>query len=120
MALWMMFLYGLVLSMLPGVSQDQTAYSAIGVVLFSFYLVYDVQLIVGGKHKRFQFSVDDHVFAAINVGFFSFFCVCCLRWDELLGSRWRIVDNVRETNTNVKRNPYPTEKRSTWTSSISS
>ena len=36
-------------------------------MLFSLYLVYDTQLIVGGAHKKFQFSVDDYVFAALNI-----------------------------------------------------
>ena len=40
-------------------------YCAIGVLIFSMYVVYDTQLIVGGKHKKFQFSVDDYIFAAL-------------------------------------------------------
>ena len=36
------------------------------VALFSF-LVHDIQLIVGGKHKKFKFSIDDWVFAALNI-----------------------------------------------------
>lgn len=27
----------------------------------------DTQLIIGGKHAKFQFSVDDYVFAALNL-----------------------------------------------------
>ena len=45
----------------------QFLYSCGGVVLFSLYLVYDTQLIVGGQHKKFQFTVDDYVFAALNI-----------------------------------------------------
>eukprot|EP00499_Haloplacidia_sp_CaronLabIsolate_P012515 CAMPEP_0196781620 /NCGR_PEP_ID=MMETSP1104-20130614/9979_1 /TAXON_ID=33652 /ORGANISM="Cafeteria sp., Strain Caron Lab Isolate" /LENGTH=274 /DNA_ID=CAMNT_0042151853 /DNA_START=98 /DNA_END=922 /DNA_ORIENTATION=+ len=40
-------------------------YAALGTVVFSLFLVYDTQLIVGGRHRRFQFSVDDYVFAAL-------------------------------------------------------
>jgi len=40
-------------------------YSSIGVVLFSFYLIYDTQLIVGGKHRKYQMSIDDYVFGAL-------------------------------------------------------
>lgn len=43
------------------------AYSACGTLLFSFYIVYDTQQIVGGKHAKHQFSVDDYAFAAINL-----------------------------------------------------
>jgi len=42
-------------------------YAAGGALLFSFYIVYDTQLIVGGKHKKHQFEVDDYCFAALNL-----------------------------------------------------
>lgn len=44
----------------------QVVYSILGVLLFSFYIIYDTQMIVGGNHKN-QFSVDDYVFAALNL-----------------------------------------------------
>lgn len=40
-------------------------YAGLGALLFSFYLVYDTQVIVGGKHRKYQFSIDDYVFGAI-------------------------------------------------------
>ena len=40
-------------------------YCGIGVLIFSMYVVYDTQLIIGGKHKKFQFSIDDYIFAAL-------------------------------------------------------
>lgn len=42
-------------------------YVALCVLVFSTYVVYDVQLIVGGKHRRFAFGVDDAVVASIAV-----------------------------------------------------
>lgn len=42
-------------------------YSAAGALLFSMYIVYDTQLIVGGKHSRCQFSIDDYAMAAISL-----------------------------------------------------
>jgi FtsH-binding integral membrane protein len=42
------------------------AYSCMGTLLFSFYIVFHTQQIVGGKH-RLQFSVDDYAVAAINL-----------------------------------------------------
>jgi len=45
----------------------QKLMGGIGAILFSFYIVYDTQLIVGGKHKKHQFGVDDYVFAALNI-----------------------------------------------------
>tara|TARA_B100000575_G_C23142648_1_gene665511 strand:+ start:2882 stop:3691 length:810 start_codon:yes stop_codon:yes gene_type:complete len=38
-----------------------------GVILFTAYLVYDTQLIIGGEHKKYQFSEEDHVFATISL-----------------------------------------------------
>merc|ERR1719215_1070783 len=45
----------------------RTIYAGLGVLLFSFYIVYDTQLIVGGQHKKCEFSIDDYCFAAINI-----------------------------------------------------
>merc|ERR1719310_1715373 len=42
-------------------------YAACGALIFSMYIVYDTQLIVGGKHKKFQFGVDDYAMAAISL-----------------------------------------------------
>lgn len=37
----------------------QTLYAGYGAVLFSMYIVYDTQKIVGGRHKKHQFMIDD-------------------------------------------------------------
>merc|ERR1712232_1169113 len=44
------------------------AYHFCGVLLFSFFIIYDTQLILGewGGHSE-QFSVDDYCFAALNL-----------------------------------------------------
>ena len=42
-------------------------YSVGGTVLFSFYIVYDTQLIVGGKHRQLQFSEKDFALATISL-----------------------------------------------------
>lgn len=41
-------------------------YAAGGTALFSFYLVFDTQLMLGGKHK-FSISPEDYVMAALNL-----------------------------------------------------
>lgn len=41
-------------------------YACLGVLLFSFFIVYDTQLIVGGAHKH-AFDIDDYCFAALNL-----------------------------------------------------
>lgn len=42
-------------------------YAVLGTLIFSAYLVFDTQLIVGGKHVRFQFGIDDYAMAAITL-----------------------------------------------------
>ena len=52
-----------VLQAFYGVGLMQNIYAGFGCLIFSFYIVYDTQLIVGGKHAKHQFGVDDYVFA---------------------------------------------------------
>merc|ERR1712072_803884 len=42
-------------------------YDLFGVLIFVIYIVYDTQLIIGGDHKAHKFTVDDYVFAALNL-----------------------------------------------------
>ena len=41
-------------------------YSAIGCVIFSLYLIYDTQIMMGGKHK-YALSPEEYIFAALNL-----------------------------------------------------
>jgi FtsH-binding integral membrane protein len=41
-------------------------YAALGAGLFSMYLVFDTQLMIGGKHK-YSISPEDYIFAALNI-----------------------------------------------------
>ncbi|ROT84315.1 hypothetical protein C7M84_022498 [Penaeus vannamei] len=41
-------------------------YSSVGALLFSFYLVFDTQLMIGGNHK-FSISPEEYVFAALTL-----------------------------------------------------
>ena len=49
------------------VSLIDTIYSVFGAMLFSFYIIYDTQMIMGGRHKKFSFTVDDFVVASISL-----------------------------------------------------
>uniref|UniRef100_A0A7S1F1S7 Uncharacterized protein n=1 Tax=Noctiluca scintillans TaxID=2966 RepID=A0A7S1F1S7_NOCSC len=71
-ALMVLMVFGFVVSLLAmsGV-QVQWAfmlYNLIGVIIFTFYIVYDTQLIIGewGGHAH-QFGIDDYVFASLNL-----------------------------------------------------
>ena len=54
---------GLVLVFFPS-EIGMTIYAAVGALLFSVYLVFDTQMILGGK-SAVQFGIDDYVPAAI-------------------------------------------------------
>jgi len=45
----------------------QTLAAAGGALLFSVYIVYDMQLILGGQHRKHQFGIDDDALAAISL-----------------------------------------------------
>jgi hypothetical protein len=71
-ALFGLIMFGLTISIVgwfwPGAySTLNMVYAAIGAILFSFYIVYDTQVIVGGNHKEHQFSVDDYAFGALSL-----------------------------------------------------
>lgn len=44
----------------------QIIYAALGAMLFSFYLIFDTQLMLGGKHK-YSISPEDYIMAALNL-----------------------------------------------------
>jgi FtsH-binding integral membrane protein len=42
-------------------------WSVLGVILFSFYLLFDTQMIMGGDKKRYQFDEDSYILAAVTL-----------------------------------------------------
>ena len=41
-------------------------YASLGALIFSVYLVFDTQLMLGGKHK-YSISPEEYIFAALNL-----------------------------------------------------
>lgn len=41
-------------------------YASIGALLFSIYLIYDTQIMIGGNHK-YAISPEEYIFAALNL-----------------------------------------------------
>eukprot|EP00933_Yihiella_yeosuensis_P005098 TRINITY_DN109532_c0_g1_i1.p1 TRINITY_DN109532_c0_g1~~TRINITY_DN109532_c0_g1_i1.p1 ORF type:complete len:255 (-),score=43.47 TRINITY_DN109532_c0_g1_i1:170-934(-) len=74
-ALTMVFMgFGLTMMIMSWFFANSAAFQAArllyafgGALLFSVYIVFDTQMIVGGKHSQFRFSVDDYCMAAINL-----------------------------------------------------
>lgn len=61
----LVFLFGIVTLFFP--SRIMTlVYSSVGALLFSVYLVYDTQMMMGGTHKH-SVSPEEYVFAAITL-----------------------------------------------------
>jgi FtsH-binding integral membrane protein len=58
-------IFGLVQFFFPGKVMNMI-YSAVGALLFSFYLVYDVQLMLGGNHK-YAISPEEYILAALCI-----------------------------------------------------
>ena len=42
-------------------------YAGMSAFVFSLYILYDTQLIIGGKHQKYQYGVDDYVFATLSI-----------------------------------------------------
>lgn len=63
--LLMFVLFGFVAMFFPG-RILMMVYSSLGAVLFSIYLIYDTQMMMGGEHKH-SISPEEYVFAAITL-----------------------------------------------------
>lgn len=51
----------------PAWSIVRMVYAACGALLFSMFIIFDTQLIIGGRHSRHQFEIDDYCIAAISL-----------------------------------------------------
>ncbi|GBG27759.1 Protein lifeguard 1 [Hondaea fermentalgiana] len=65
-ALIALLIFGIVLIFITESRTTYTIYAFLGVLLFSAFLVYDTQLIIGGKN-RYQLSVDDYIIGALSL-----------------------------------------------------
>ena len=58
--------FGLLISFFQ-IQMLQIVYSVGGASLFSFYIVYDTQLITGGAGRKIQYTLDDSAIASVNL-----------------------------------------------------
>ncbi|CAK1544880.1 unnamed protein product [Leptosia nina] len=61
-----LLLFGLIAIFIPRNTIVTLVYASLGALLFSIYLIYDTQLMMGGKHK-YSISPEEYVFAALNL-----------------------------------------------------
>jgi len=66
-ACWILFLFGILAIVFFANSYPwiHTVYSALMAILFSFFLIYDTQQIIGGK--KYEMSPEEHVYASITL-----------------------------------------------------
>lgn len=64
--LFILIAFGIIMIFIPhdGNSILQVVYGAAGALLFSLYLIYDTQMMLGGSHK-YSISPEEYVFAAL-------------------------------------------------------
>lgn len=64
-AVIILFIFGIVL-MFFHVPVLRLIYACFGAFIFSVYLIYDTQLMIGGEHK-YSISPEEYIFAALNI-----------------------------------------------------
>ncbi|CAL9705425.1 unnamed protein product [Knipowitschia caucasica] len=64
--MWTLFSFCLLCAVLRS-QYVYIVYACLGTLVFSLYLVFDTQLIVGGKHRKYAVSPEEYVFAALNL-----------------------------------------------------
>jgi len=57
---------GIICAFVPNSKYKMIGLGAAGALVFSLYLVYDTQLMMGGKHK-YSLSPEEYIFAALNI-----------------------------------------------------
>ncbi|KAM9352892.1 protein lifeguard 1 [Symphorus nematophorus] len=63
---WTLFSFALLCAILRS-QYVYITYACLGTLLFSLYMVFDTQLILGGKHRKYEISPEEYVFAALNL-----------------------------------------------------
>lgn len=64
-AVILLFVFGLIAMFFPGRTMT-LIYSSCGAILFSIYLIYDTQMMMGGKHK-YSISPEEYIFGALTL-----------------------------------------------------
>eukprot|EP01069_Polyplicarium_translucidae_P007775 Polyplicarium_translucidae@DN3151_c0_g1_i3.p1 len=65
--LLILFVFGFVIWFVPGNNTVYSVYAGLGVFVFSCYLIFDTQLIIGGKHRKNEYSIDDYLLACLSL-----------------------------------------------------
>jgi len=66
-ALLCLLVFGILSCLFYAGGMVRILYALAGCIIFSMYIVYDTQLMIGGKHKKYQYTLDDYVFASLSL-----------------------------------------------------
>jgi len=64
--LMILMVAGIILSLVGTSKIAMIGYGAAGALVFSLYIIYDTQLMMGGKHK-YSLDPEEYIFAALNI-----------------------------------------------------
>lgn len=64
--LMMLFMAGIFLAIFGTSKITMIAYGTAGALIFSLYIIYDTQMMMGGKHK-YALDPEEYIFAALNI-----------------------------------------------------
>ncbi|KAL6444211.1 hypothetical protein ACFW04_001853 [Cataglyphis niger] len=64
-ALLILLIFGIIAISWPGRTMT-LVYASLGALIFSLYLIYDTQIMIGGKYK-YTISPEEYIFAALNL-----------------------------------------------------
>jgi len=61
-----LFIASICLAILPTSKYVMIGFGSAGALIFSLYIIYDTQMMMGGKHK-YSLSPEEYIFAALNI-----------------------------------------------------
>lgn len=64
-AVLILLIFGIIAAIWHGKTMS-LVYASLGALIFSIYLIYDTQMMLGGKHK-YSISPEEYIFAALNL-----------------------------------------------------
>ena len=61
-----LIMMGFFFAFMPSSKYTMIGYGTAGALVFSLYIIYDTQLMMGGKHK-YALDPEEYIFAALNI-----------------------------------------------------
>ena len=65
-ALLSLMLFGIFVAIFPGSKVANILYASLGAFIFGVYIIFDTQMMMGGKHK-YALDPEEYIFASLNL-----------------------------------------------------